>query len=85
MSEPICPDGMMEVRCCCVPKKLLGWLPALTKGAPIFRFCTYPDYRIIELTVATIVMEDRTSHRAYKSDETPLEVLRTIRGWKENA
>lgn len=27
MREPITPDGMLEVRCCCVPEKLLGYLP----------------------------------------------------------
>lgn len=84
---------MMEVRCCCVPQKLLGWVDIKDKGQdhilwPLaFRLQEAPDMpTIIELDVALFNPGDGSQpYRALKSMDYPIEVLRLIPGFKEHA
>ncbi len=82
----------MEVRCCCVPQKLLGWLDvmegarqyAFTVNEPV-RVSSWPaiKFRRIVLPVAKINVGSET-YLALKSEETPIEILRMIPGFVEN-
>lgn len=76
----------LEVRCCCVPKKLLGTVevPAefVTRHAEI-NFRREDGSR---LTLPVELFKPSQYDRAYlalKSQETPIEVLRTIVGFEE--
>lgn len=100
----------LEVRCCCQPHKLLGWLEVPDHLAKLGEVIVFPVHvtvdpdgglrdharpqRQIALPVAEIVIPtdfvgpgplesffDR--HLALKSEETPLEVLRGVRGFEE--
>lgn len=82
---------ILEVRCCCTPKKLLGWLPvsdrkcfrgAVLKYVP-FEDATAEVSHCITLSVERIHVEGR-SYLAVKSDDTPIETLRLIPSFKEN-
>lgn len=81
----------MEVRCCCVPKKLLGWVDIKHKGSntimwpPAFSIDEAGEPRCIELEVALFNPGDGTEpYHALKSGELPIETLRLIPGFKEN-
>ncbi len=98
---------ILEVRCCCQPQKLLGWLPVpddvrdgdtvcFTKNechAFAEQALFQPSHFVrITLPVATfremrggVDEEDVqvTQHLALKSEETPIDVLRKIPGFKE--
>lgn len=93
----------MEVRCCCQPQKLLGWLPVPdgTRRGSHVRFAVRQDLELVtapghaapvntsvELPVETFGTYDasgeRVKHIALKSEETPIDVLRRIRGFVEN-
>lgn len=82
-------NKMMEVRCCCVPQNLLGWLPAPTVKfsgrtmnfpLPDGEVLTLPMSRYIERVHGEVV----TDLIAYKSQETPIETLRLIPNFVEN-
>lgn len=96
---------LMEVRCCCVPKKLLGWLPSPHSGAKrghVENFdwseCGYdPAYasdkvpmvshhsKVVSLPIELINHGTGTKpYLAYKSEETPIEILRKIPQFIEN-
>lgn len=88
----------MEVRCCCTPIKLLGWLD-VEPGATSYKFAIIEphDLRLgfeAPLEVKTIVLPVAEIHNpltcgpletypALKSEETPIETLRLIRGFIE--
>lgn len=80
----------MEVRCCCIPQKLLGWVDIKDKGAdhilwPLaFRIDEQGEPRTIELEVALFNPgTGEEPYRALKSGELPIETLRLIPGFKE--
>ncbi len=92
----------VEVRCCCMASKLLGWLETYIteresvqevtfvavdcvridniENGPAFM---YTD-RLITLPMATVQHPDGRRYKAFKSEETPIEVLRRIPGFTEN-
>ncbi len=88
----------VEVRCCCQPQKLLGWLdvPRDVRPGDSIRF---PIVRVfgsalagtplriqehsVELPVA-VFQDGSYEGIAFKSEETPIETLRMIRGFTEN-
>jgi len=88
----------MEIRCCCTPKKLLGWVE-VPDGATEYRFVlrsellsflrkpfddvTPVKVEAIVLPVAVIHIGG-TKYPALKSEETPIEILRKIPGFIEN-
>jgi hypothetical protein len=92
-AEPL----FLEVRCCCEPMKLLGWLP-LPPGVDVVAskqvaFAVGPYFLHLE-----IAEWEHTEARcgefgeltrieggfAFRSDDTSVEVLRHIAGWIEN-
>lgn len=89
---------LLEVRCCCRPEKLLGWLPVpglafpgqsitfLVMPRPVFgrptALAAFAAERL-ELPVALYRADDGT-RRALKSEDTPIETLRLIPGFVEN-
>jgi hypothetical protein len=89
---------MMEVRCCCEPAKLLGYLPVEDRfahaGASIVRI-TAPRWSTaldevvdhgqrIELTIDELLEGGEITGRlAVRSDDTPLYLLRRISGFVE--
>lgn len=98
---------MVEVRCCCRPQRLLGWLPysgpmqagrvmRFGLSAPAFvSLRELPDHverteaSYIELPLAVVVQAwpqegDRRTWLAFKSEETPLAVLRRVPGFVPN-
>lgn len=82
----------LEVRCCCVPNKLLGWIdlsPGMASIADKAQRIYYPDpengpFGRIELPIAIVQHTDGRRYRAFKSNEYPLEVLLRIPGFTEN-
>lgn len=96
----------VEVRCCCRPEKLLGWLQVpeeqLRAGNKIgfmavatvnLTLADGPGVmatvggHVVELPVEYITLAGATIADAYlalKSEETPIETLRQIRGFVEN-
>lgn len=95
----------VEVRCCCRPDTLLGWLPVrddqVWEGSRV-RFEVKPatvEYHASEHGPVDVVRHARQvvtlpiawwssgilfdGHLALKSEETPLETLRQIRGFVE--
>lgn len=92
----------IEVRCCCQPQKLLGWLPrppnVRVGTAFIFRVAEpydrtlkgYDDpktFRTTSVYLPVALFEPGGGAEPYpalKSEETPLETLRQIRGFREN-
>lgn len=104
---------MLEVRCCCRPEKLLGWLPVRDRDAWNGARVHFPvqqvfDYRgslatfeglrpelferltppAITLTVGCLhgsrAGRALRAHLAFRSDETPLAVLRLVPGFVEH-
>jgi hypothetical protein len=98
---------MLEVRCCCQPAKLLGWieLPETpTLGARV-NFALAPalgaqqeksaPLELVSLTWGSwtstrdTIVDERTITRiveqgvAFKSNDTPIETLRRIKGFTE--
>lgn len=83
--------GMIEVRCCCRPQKLLGWVPVAYTSNGVARMRLSSSDAILELPVQAYHSPDTRSETftfitrlAVKSEETPLEVLRLVRGFEEN-
>lgn len=85
----------LEVRCCCRPEKLVGWLNvARPVGVVIFPLCSkQPVARGVEgvavpvHTVALEIADFNDGSRIYpaiKSEDTPIDVLRLIPGFEEN-
>ena len=89
----------LEVRCCCVPNKLLGWLDWPERAGEVWRFnllSEIPKMPIeempIEIPNETVILtvaryqEPVTGRRylAIKSEDVPLERLRKIPGFVEN-
>lgn len=79
-----------EVRCCCTPRKLLGWLevPTLDADRVVFwlRFAMdrWEDPpRRIELPIAEFIDERKERRRAIKAEGVPIELLRRIPGFIE--
>lgn len=85
---------LIEVRCCCVPKKLLGWLPvaeAIRQEGRDIRFQVLNNtnkstYEVVNLTLAAILVIPALGARrlALKSNDIPVETLRRIPQWVEN-
>ncbi len=93
---------LMEVRCCCNPKKLMGWLPVDRIGARVDyhiieqgfswrdvslegALFSEPKITIVSLPVQTFIDPESGNppKLALKSEETPIETLRKIRGFIE--
>lgn len=89
---------LYEIRCCCVPEKLLGWVPCVPRDGhaiftitkpqtfDIFNPSEYPPAITVErlaLPMALYRDGDR-EWMAIKSQETPIEKLRRIPGFIEN-
>lgn len=88
---------LMEVRCCCQPQKLLGYLPVI-EGQTRMRYVlrpTEPDdgqrFQQIELRLGAFNdarMNEagdvvRDTHLALKAEDIPIEVLRRIPSFVE--
>lgn len=73
-----------EVRCCCEPQILLGWLPG-----PDARQITYPLLPMTRRNISSINLpvdtfnDGRRHYKAIKADGVPLETLRKIPGFIE--
>lgn len=93
---------ILEVRCCCVPEKLLGWLPVsdlqyeagvmldfvLRTPMQISAFVesstpVQDDLQLLRLPIAWMNHPQRGRFLAIKSEETPIEKLRLIPGFRE--
>lgn len=79
---------IMEVRCCCLPEKLLGHLDV----APGLQRVRYPlltsynihmDFEVIELEVCEFVGDNGIFYKCLKARDIPIETLRKIPGFKE--
>lgn len=81
---------MIKVRCCCQPKKVLGWFDWEYMGQTSYRFALpshdiwNASHSILELPVAKFRGDDGQTEYALKSEETPIETLRKIAGFIEN-
>lgn len=94
----------LEVRCCCQPTKLLGWLPvrdevhdgdridfAVSTSWSILSSQDIPRPCVDKITLQAATYWERfdiegapaEAHLALKSEETPVERLRLIRGFEE--
>lgn len=90
----------MEVRCCCVPQKLMGWLHWPNRAQTVMNFTLLnrvpfaPDERAAPLNSRTEFVTLKISHYYYpesgryheaiKAEGVPIEKLRRIRGFVEN-
>lgn len=90
----------MEVRCCCQPQKLLGWLPVphpspcrgmqvtflVGRGAHYEWRAGEPVFLAAQTVTLPIeqIVMPGDQHLALKSEETPIETLRQIPGFVEN-
>jgi hypothetical protein len=91
---------LVEVRCCCQPQKLLGWLQVpehRVKLGRVVRFhipTTTIGLGLIDppsLTDSVVVSlpvemfkDGADMHLALKSEETPIDVLQRIPGFQRN-
>jgi hypothetical protein len=90
---------LLEVRCCCQSRKLLGWLPApydVRRGMKCY-FVIKPEGmlyafsadfvpRFGQLTLSIELIRLSVSdpgHLAFKAEDTSLDVLRRVGGFKE--
>ena len=89
----------IEVRCCCIPKKLMGWID-LNGGVyrgQIVKFDITEllspvvpgrkpvfTQKTISLPVELINLPGQQPYLALKSEETPLSEIRKIRTFTEN-
>lgn len=87
-------NGYLEIRCCCRPDKLIGYLP--DDGTPVGGRRTFavgqlhlvmcapdaerPKFNTIRLSVDQMNDELRGSRRAWKSDGHDLDMIRRIIG-----
>jgi hypothetical protein len=71
---------MIEVRCCCQPRKLLGYLdiPTPRAGHIVFPLPGERGFDSLSLPVATFQDENGNRYKAIKSEETPIETLRRL-------
>lgn len=74
---------MIEVRCCCQPRKLLGYMniPMPKTQYVVFPLAPRPGdmgFSSLQLPLAVFVDERGNRHKAFKSEETPIEVLRRV-------
>jgi len=73
----------MEIRCCCDPSIILGEVPGINPDLPKIRFLLKSG-KILELPIGTVYIpvertnSFHTNHRAIKSMDTPIEILREI-------
>jgi hypothetical protein len=90
---------MIEVRCCCQPQKLLGWLlirqpirvstirfPLMSGHRYLDKKTGYscPVFDALDLDVARIVTpRDPVGYLVLKADGVPIETLRRLRGFEE--
>lgn len=74
----------MEVRCCCDPFKLLGWLE-IPPGHREYIFPVAQDRTVeaVILEVARIELGGR-QYWALKNRDYPMETLRKMHGFQEN-
>jgi len=85
----------LEVRCCCNPGKLLGWLDVPDTTSPTFRFFLQPPpvprgsltncFRIEEvvLEIAYFYQKGVGERKAFKDNGLSIETLRRIPGFIE--
>lgn len=89
----------IEVRCCCQPQKLLGWLPVpdgVGAGDTVHFVVSRPRWRLASreaepvfemadvITLPVAILDENgRSSLALKSEETPVERLRQIPGFVE--
>lgn len=81
-----------EIRCCCQPTKLLGWID-VPKETKCLRFAistglTKPtDEATLKIEHIILPLADIFNngqcYKAFKSEETPIETLRMIPGFVE--
>jgi len=84
---------MMEVRCCCQPEKLLGYLPAdpsYHNASWIKRFeysatavqTETIGYNRVTLPIETIDIPGKPLHRAIKAEGMTIKDLEKLSGWR---
>jgi hypothetical protein len=80
----------LEVRCCCNPKKLVGWITvpnALVEVGVPLSFPLFPEtgseFRTLCMRVETINHRG-ASYPAIKAEDVPLEILRRVPRFEEN-
>lgn len=74
----------MEVRCCCVPGKLLGTIETSVQGDHIVFPLRGNNFRTVQLNVALFrPAGNGEPYRVLKSDDYPIELLRQISTFKE--
>lgn len=83
----------LEVRCCCQPKKLLGWLTVPDARCLSVSFCI--PQRLLARTAKPVIVKlsldqinceidgELVSYRAIKAEGAPLKLLRKIPGFEE--
>lgn len=92
--------ALIEVRCCCQPHKVLGWLPVYGEHAlerlGTIRYLQQPGSHVEWLQSQRTVLELPVAligQRCYgvwlmwpalKGEETPIEELRKVRSFVEN-
>lgn len=76
----------LEVRCCCDPNRLLGWLPVPDHVAESGKHVLFPvrGGEILDLPIGVVFSPAWGYRTTINSNETPLEVLRDIPGFVEN-
>jgi hypothetical protein len=81
----------LEVRCCCDPGKLLGWLAAdISQPSVCYPIMESHTSKLDALMVKTIALQiarfvdQGQAYWAIKADGVPVETLRLIPGFEEN-
>lgn len=86
----------LEIRCCCQPHKLLGWVDVDPNHAVEGRALRLPlkvsisdvqarVYPFLYLHVGRIAFpDDRRGHLAIMAENVPIETLRLVPGFEEN-
>ena len=79
---------IIEVRCCCMPSLLLGWIE--WEGPIPTRTVTFPlrarfgqEFDVIDLPVATFVDDYGRHYPAFKAEKSQLVYLRRINAFRE--
>lgn len=77
-----------EVRCCCQPQKLLGWVELANFQSRSYTFSLrVPGERsfdYLSLQLCPFINENGRQYLAFKADGVPLETLRRIPSFIEN-
>jgi len=74
-----------EVRCCCIPERLLGWLDVPEDARREVSFAQFEDgyLKAVTLPIEMLSTPGRPGYWAIKAEGMTIDELRKIPGFKE--